>query len=429
MLPRNNPIRTLNETTESILFHILAREGLGPQLYGVFEGGRIEEFIVSRNLTVNEFTSCDLVNRAIAVIVAKYHCLKGLPFIKKPWNIPSLLRSSYSAYKNLEATGIVDQLMDESLKQKLDSFLTFDVTSELEWIECIVDKINSRVVFTHNDLNRSNILLRENNELQSPVEKASEETHATAASEQLQDGQVSASQQSSGDNNDQCSNYNHPSRLVKQNKSPSNETITSEASSENKTLSKDAEEKESLPSHKDEQENAKKSHFIARGGNSDAHSFEHMVDRLLLVDYEFSGYNYRGVDIGNHFGMRVFDFGSTAFITGLPYPSETVRRSFIRSYIKQVRDLRAFDDWDEHGLDSEEHILLEAEFGHLMRRLTNISGMLGGLRTWIPIAAKRSKIDPSFKDGRVFTALVDSYVQRKAAFVKQWPQFAPSFAS
>ena len=31
--------------TESVVYSILAQEGLAPQLYGIFSGGRIEEYI------------------------------------------------------------------------------------------------------------------------------------------------------------------------------------------------------------------------------------------------------------------------------------------------------------------------------------------------------------------------------------------------
>jgi len=32
------------------------------------------------------------------------------------------------------------------------------------------------------------------------------------------------------------------------------------------------------------------------------------TDRLMLVDFEYSSYNYRGFDIGNHFCEWVYDY-------------------------------------------------------------------------------------------------------------------------
>lgn len=424
VLPKNNPIRTLNETSEALLFLILGQKGLGPQLYGCFEGGRVEEFIPSRNLTVSEFASCDLVNRAIASIVARYHCLGPLPLAKCPWNVSAIVRNSYAKYKQSVSAGQVDKLMNESLKEKLKDFLHYDVVREVEWIEGTLGKINSRVVFTHNDINRSNILLRTRENSCTTVTSCHGATAATAE------------QESGGNNNNQGCNYNHLPSLLEANKSPANESISStlhSATGQQKAEAQDHHEHSyhrrrredwQQPETRKKEQRPGEGNSIDKEVNCDDDSLNDLVDKLLLVDYEFSGYNYRGIDIGNHFAMKVFDFGTNYFITGHPYPSEKERRAFIHSYQKEVRLSGAFEDWDEEKGDSEEHILMEAEFGSLIRRLSNISGILGSLETWIPIAAKRSTIDPSFKNGRVFSMFVSFYQERKAAFLKQWPQFA-----
>lgn len=409
-LPKNNPIRTLNETSEALLFLILGQKGLGPQFYGCFTGGRIEEFIPSRILTVTEFASCDQVNQAIATIVARYHCLE-VPVRKTPWNVPFIIRNHYNSYKTSISTGLVDKLIDASLKDHLKDFLHFDVLGEIEWIEGTLPKINSRVVFTHNDINRSNILLRTRDKSCNTVTSSNRATAATTSTSTFTSSTLSSSSglhvESGGNNNNQGCNYNPlPSTLREKNKSLANESINTSVDQVTAPC-----QQLSLGDSIDKQSN----------GDD---SLNDLLDRLLLVDYEFSGYNYRGIDIGNHFSLKVTDFGSDCFLTGLPYPSEKDRRTFVRSYINQVRLLGTFQDWDESGLDSEEHILMEAEFGALIRRLSNISGCLANLETWISIAAKRSTIDPSFKNGRLFSMFVSFYQERKAAFLKQWPQFA-----
>lgn len=88
-------------------------------------------------------------------------------------------------------------------------------------------------------------------------------------------------------------------------------------------------------------------------------------ERLVLIDYEFSGYRQRGADIGNYFAMHMFDFGAERLMTKKPYPDENTRRHFIRAYLDQCKTIPEFADWDFDGKDSEEQILMEAEFYNL----------------------------------------------------------------
>lgn len=57
VLPSDNPFRVLTEAGECVVFFALAAKGWAPQLYGVFQGGRVEEYIpvsgsLRRNVTV-----------------------------------------------------------------------------------------------------------------------------------------------------------------------------------------------------------------------------------------------------------------------------------------------------------------------------------------------------------------------------------------
>ena len=341
VLPRKNPIRSLNETTEVLLFSLLGTKGLGPQIFGCFEGGRIEEYIPSRNLSVQEFVSNTLINDSIARCIARYHCLDSVPVKKIPWDISLILRAALDSYSQMKQE-IVEKIVPPEFYKTSPNFFDFDLINEITWIEAVLPLIRGRVTFTHNDLNRSNILVR--------------------------DEIVVA---------DENGNYNH--------------------------------------NHEDKIENE-----IDKSLN----------ERLVLIDYEFSGYNYRGIDLGNHFCMKVFDFGSSNFITRYSYPCQEFRRRFITTYLNEVKkcneesEKTLYPDWDDLGMDSIDHVLMEAEFGSLVRRLTNVSGILSALDNWLKICHSRSVIDPVFKNGLIFKLLVDFYHERKAAFLESWPQFA-----
>ncbi|XP_066176373.1 choline/ethanolamine kinase [Sylvia atricapilla] len=62
-------------------------------------------------------------------------------------------------------------------------------------------------------------------------------------------------------------------------------------------------------------------------------------DRLMLIDFEYSSYNYRGFDLGNHFCEWVYNYthGSWPFFQACPehYPSREQQLHFIRHYLAE----------------------------------------------------------------------------------------------
>ena len=97
------------------------------------------------------------------------------------------------------------------------------------------------------------------------------------------------------------------------------------------------------------------------------------VDRLLLVDYEFCCYLWRGCDIGGHFHHRTIDVTKlieeeeSSTKSSLTYPSEDERRFFIQKYLDEVRQLGTYQL--DSAIDSVESVLIEAEFFGLLGNL------------------------------------------------------------
>lgn len=311
-LPQDAPIRTLSSTGEILVFCTLGIYGMGPRLYGVFDGGRIEEFINSRNLSVKEWCECPTFNRLIAQRLADFNCL-ALPLDHDPWNLGKIVRTCLTKYWQ-EKENIISVIGQEQY-QKLSFLLDFDVVTEVEWVEKVLTKLNSRVVFAHNDVNRSNLLL----------------------------------------------------------KLPSPDTESSDDSDK---------------------------------------------QQLLLIDYEFSGYNYRAFELGNYFGMKVFDFGAEVFRTGYDFPDEEYRRQFVTAYLEQAREKEHFIDWDESGRDSIEHVMMEGLFGSFAVRLVNISWLLRDFLYWQSLTEARAASDPTFD----FSSFIDFYLTTKEEFIRQYPE-------
>lgn len=72
------PYRTLNESGECLLFGKFGELGLGPKLFGIFEGGRLEQFIPSHTLNVDDIGN-DRLRKEVSLKLARMHNVQA-PF-------------------------------------------------------------------------------------------------------------------------------------------------------------------------------------------------------------------------------------------------------------------------------------------------------------------------------------------------------------
>ncbi|EYC20009.1 hypothetical protein Y032_0023g824 [Ancylostoma ceylanicum] len=77
-----NPETESHLVAESVIFTLLSERHLGPKLYGIFSGGRLEEYIPSRPLTCREI-ALPAMSSKIAKRLSKVHQLE-VPIWKEP---------------------------------------------------------------------------------------------------------------------------------------------------------------------------------------------------------------------------------------------------------------------------------------------------------------------------------------------------------
>ncbi|KAJ1796947.1 hypothetical protein LPJ59_003443 [Coemansia sp. RSA 2399] len=81
-------------------------------------------------------------------------------------------------------------------------------------------------------------------------------------------------------------------------------------------------------------------------------------DEIMLIDYEFSGYNYRGFDIANYFFTWMYNFSNLEnphHLDSTRYPTVEQRHNFLRAYVQA----KALMDADISGLGSNSAHLAE----------------------------------------------------------------------
>ncbi|RWS27241.1 choline/ethanolamine kinase-like protein 3 [Leptotrombidium deliense] len=260
--------------TESVIFMLLSERNLGPKLYGVFPGGRLEEYISARALACSELRDPDL-SSVIARKLANVHSL-SVPINKEPIWMFETMNNWLQTVRKIS----LDSVKPDK-RQLAASLIRFNFESEIEWLKRFLKNAKSPAVFCHNDLQEGNILLTE---CQKPSNKAK-----------------------------------------------SNELVLKE-----------------------------------------------LNDRIVLIDFEYCAYNYRGFDIANHFCEWALDYSNTEYPHFYAkfenFPNEEEQRRFVRSYIKNMN----FDvDDDTNDLNSEDHIMMEANYfilaTHLLWTLWSIN--------------------------------------------------------
>ncbi|XP_010564361.1 PREDICTED: choline/ethanolamine kinase [Haliaeetus leucocephalus] len=130
-------------------------------------------------------------------------------------------------------------------------------------------------------------------------------------------------------------------------------------------------------------------------------------DKLMLIDFEYSSYNYRGFDIGNHFCEWVYNYthDSWPFFKASPenYPSRQQQLHFIRHYLSEDSGRRG-DTTHEEQARIEEEMLTE------INRFTLASHFFWGL--WSIVQAKISTIEFGYLD--YAQSRFEAYFQHKA---------------
>ncbi|KAK6626814.1 hypothetical protein RUM44_009291 [Polyplax serrata] len=140
--------------TDSLVFMLMSERKLGPKLHGVFPGGRIEEYVPARSLSVSELGD-PKISSIIARKVAEIHSM-NVPISKNPENLYDVMFKWLTALdKNWE------QYRTEQTGHQIlmDRFKSFDIFSEIKWLREHLKQFNSAIVFSHNDLQEGNILI------------------------------------------------------------------------------------------------------------------------------------------------------------------------------------------------------------------------------------------------------------------------------
>lgn len=242
-----------DKTNETLVYYALSRESIAPKLFGVWQHGRLEQYVPNSDILSDDDINDPLVLSSLAYKLSRMHSL-SVPLRKEPMDIMFLVEKSVNENWAKHVELLQEDIPEDmpQIKQAAEFIRGYDVNSLVQWFKEMLPKIKTRIVLAHMDLTRGNMLIR---------------------------------------------------------KDTSN-----------------------------------------------------VQDKVVLVDFEGSGYGYRGLDFGVHFHSRKFNLKE--FLKGKlvqhEYPDEENRRSFIRMYLDHLRE-NPSHEWDDK-VDDEYILLLESEF-------------------------------------------------------------------
>uniref|UniRef100_A0A914EH07 Choline/ethanolamine kinase n=1 Tax=Acrobeloides nanus TaxID=290746 RepID=A0A914EH07_9BILA len=263
-----NPETESHLVAESVIFTLLSERHLGPKLYGIFSGGRLEEYIPSRPLACREI-AVPAISYKIAKRVARVHELE-VPIWKEPDYLCDALERWLTQLQHTPSGTAEFKMPEEYTEWAPKTINCKELFEEVERLRELISKSKSPVSFCHNDLQEGNILLPKG---------------------------------SSG-------NIRLPS--IADDSKPGN------------TLS----------------------------------AFNPMDPRLILIDFEYASYNYRGFDFANHFIEYSINYDVDEFpgYEMLPeqFPSDEHMFEFMLSYLQEL-----FPNKDDASLQEKAHQMVE----------------------------------------------------------------------
>ncbi|CAH2988241.1 unnamed protein product [Chilo suppressalis] len=307
--------------TESVVFTLLSERRLGPKLHGVFSGGRIEEYIPARSLLTKELSEPAL-SMKIAEKMAAIHSM-DVPLSKEPNWLWKTMGKWLKTVREERLAGNIQGKNDDE-KKIIKTLKSIDFEKEIEWLKKFIALVDSPVVFCHNDLQEGNILLLED------VIQNSDDDVSTLYMQRCS----TDSPKSDKENNHTC--------------------VTDKP--------------EIRPSDLRSTENIL-NRIDPVSGYEDANTSDSILSdsgepKMVLIDFEYCAYNYRGFDIANHFQEWGYDYTNPEhpfyFENQENCPTLEQKEIFIKEYLKHYH-ANVSEEKYYCSIDEVNHLLGEVD--------------------------------------------------------------------
>lgn len=348
-----NPETETHLVAESVIFTLLSERKLGPRLFGIFNGGRLEEYILSRPLKVGEIRIPG-ISGEIARKLAVVHQL-DVPIVKQPDYICEALDRWISTLKRSK-TGTLPilklQTTDSSIMLKVNGNNNNNGDAISNDTNITALKNNTLVV----DDNRNGMLSRKRSLLHANLTVTSvyAGTNRNLPCANLEGVLLLNANEAYGEPVEKCKMIDLD-ELVKELqliklcvcKSKSHVNFCHNDLQEGNIL---------LP--KEQRQGGPEEGAVENGDQTD--------DGLVFIDFEYASYNYRGFDFANHFCEWPIDYTENKppyyVVREEDYPTDEQQKTFFRAYLKAYYYPKYEDASDKLEAAAEQLITESAPF-------------------------------------------------------------------
>lgn len=162
-------VRVYGKNTEQIIdrkaefenFKFLYRAGLAPDLYATFDNGMVYKYIKGETLTTSTVREPSIY-RLVAKTMARFHRLGTSSVNAEDGAIKSELWNKMEQFANLIPKRFSSPSNDLQFRKTFARGIE-DLRADIETLKTLLEDIGSPVVFCHNDLLLTNILLQRDN--------------------------------------------------------------------------------------------------------------------------------------------------------------------------------------------------------------------------------------------------------------------------
>ena len=143
---------------EILIIQEAAKLGIGPKLYGIFEGGRLEEYVHSRHLTTQDLKEAPRIRKEVAVTLARFHSM-DLPLPRPQYDFMDVVEARHGEFCKIKDKYPTNEGVVRN-KVNAARIVNYDLESDIKWLRKIYTEEHNRMVLQHWDTQFSNILVR-----------------------------------------------------------------------------------------------------------------------------------------------------------------------------------------------------------------------------------------------------------------------------
>lgn len=157
----------LSAAQQAVVYWEMSRRGWGPKVYGLFPGGRLEEFVEGSHTLTAEDSMREDVRRDVARAYARLHSLR-LPLRKDSFVTVVRELSESAESKREEVLQTLMEIEDPTgtVEKFAAVFRETNWVKEFAWVSGLFEKYDCKTTVTHGDTNYLNVLVKgsDNNE-------------------------------------------------------------------------------------------------------------------------------------------------------------------------------------------------------------------------------------------------------------------------